>query len=516
MSMIDNTEMQEYATTVEIAIKKIIQASFEQKSDFYFIAMKRLVLPDFLQIYMTDVRIPDAYQMLNFMVSTFSEIGSMPSVSSFVAKFPEHKNIKPLTGLTHEEIEHEVSIVERYLVKGLHAKALLESVRAVRLYGIPETMLSNIRKMYDRENPTVEVEDEDLFENIKRNSEEGVYRLYVNEIDMLTQGITKGYITTIAAYTGGFKTAWAVNIALHNAFEKLHTVYISLEVPKEEICARLTSAYSRIQESPIGSANAIPYQSILHYKHLSETQKSYLKQMQQAYNKNLKPYITICDVNEVSKTDLEEEAFRQMLYKIDDRRPIDILIIDHIGLTKNYTGYAKNGVRVKDEYERINKYVAFFRDMSNSFRTEHGVRRKLSIILLAQINRRGFDGAMKNAEEGGKERVRYSLTAIAEANEIERSSSFVLTIFPNRKDNTAFVQLLKNRNGQPCEDGITTTVDPKFGVFGDAVSIPTDEFEKRIEAMVQKGAEATSSATEETFDLLSDDFDLFEDTDVVY
>ena len=70
--MIDNTEMQEYATTVEIAIKKIIQASFEQKSDFYFIALKRLVLPDFLQIYMTDVRIPEAYQMLNFMVSTFS------------------------------------------------------------------------------------------------------------------------------------------------------------------------------------------------------------------------------------------------------------------------------------------------------------------------------------------------------------------------------------------------------------------------------------------------------------
>ena len=77
-------------------------------------------------------------------------------------------------------------------------------------------------------------------------------------------------------------------------------------------------------------------------------------------------------------------------------------------------------------------------------------------------------------DESNSHHGRYTLTSLAEANEVEKASSYVFTIFANRESNTAFIQLLKNRNGAPLEDGVCAPIEPEYSRFGDLTIVPED------------------------------------------
>ena len=114
-----------------------------------------------------------------------------------------------------------------------------------------------------------------------------------------------------------------------------------------------------------------------------------------------------------------------------------------------------------DANSQINSYTVFFRRLAQSFRTlidnqGHKQVKQLVMILLAQLNREGWKKANRN--EGA-----YDITALADANELERGSFMVFTIYTNenmKARGSAQVQILKNRSGQTMYELAQISVIP--------------------------------------------------------
>jgi hypothetical protein len=109
-----------------------------------------------------------------------------------------------------------------------------------------------------------------------------------------------------------------------------------------------------------------------------------------------------------------ESKFKELdaLAKEETGHGIDLLVIDHVQLLK----FAIEGV---DPTTAINKYVTFFRQMALSWLHE---KRQIAVILLSQANREGIAYAQKN--EG-----QYQMQHVAEASEVERASSYIISVY---------------------------------------------------------------------------------------
>lgn len=70
---------------------------------------------------------------------------------------------------------------------------------------------------------------------------------YIQDFDQVFQSFVGGTLSTIAGKTGLGKSAFATNIAVKNAVNKIPTLIFSLEMSEIEITTRIISIYSRIQ-----------------------------------------------------------------------------------------------------------------------------------------------------------------------------------------------------------------------------------------------------------------------------
>lgn len=477
-NQISNEAFQDIQAGVKDCFLNVLRSCFGENSEQMFLQVKRLCREDFRDTLNSEIAY-NAYEVLCYMKSAFEQMDIFPSAVSFAAKFADYKGITPLNGRLPQELNDDISRIERFVQNSIFARKLFAMASDVRLTGITMETLNLVQTMYDETHKINDPQERDYKKEAEESAKEGIYRLYVDPIDRLTRGFHKGYITTIAAYAGGCKTTWALNAALHNALEGLHVVYMSFEVSSDQMWSKLMSIYSFIRESPIGRKNAIPVQDILSYN-LTPTQKKNLDTLDESWKKKIRPNLTLLDETDIAETDMEEDAVRQLLYTIDDRHPIDLLVIDHITFLKFYNGHGRNPSS-KDEYGKLNNYVAFFRKLATSFRIKDEKPRKLGVILLSQINRKGYEAALKNIDPNSNStQGRYTMTALAEANELDRSSGYVLSIFKSSSSDTALIQLLKNRNGEICEVGVDTQTNLRYGIFGNTENVSNEDFKREV------------------------------------
>lgn len=252
-------------------------------------------------------------------------------------------------------------------------------------------------------------------------------------------------------------TTTAANIVYRNVYENGYNfAYISLEVTRFDLLLNLWCLHSL--HSKFDQSKKIPTKLARDGK-LSQEQKRYLFDViVPDFNNNSKGKLKIIDESNF-KTFSEGEII-QRLEEIDDEfdKKLDGVVLDHANLCKFYSP-------MENTTESTNRYVSLFRRLSNAFRydTETGEMRGLTAILLAQTNRTGW-------HEAAKKNGAYDLTALAEANELERCSSVILTVFHDKNltnANELKVCLLKNRYGQPHADPIITDVYPEYYYVGD-------------------------------------------------
>ena len=297
----------------------------------------------------------------------------------------------------------------------------------------------------------------------------------ISYLDEETTGMQKGSLTTIGAFTGGFKTTFANNIMYNNyMFLKRNICYISLEVDKQIMMGCQFSLHS--YKSPKFNDNPIGYRVFN-----TSIDDTYSKEINAIVNDYFAPSKDKGKMEILDQTDFETFSFaeiKQRLYEFDDKclaaglGHIDMIIVDHINLCK----FVRKENSRDNEYQVGNMYVSFFRKLAVNFRNdrETGSPVPVSILVLAQLNREGFKKAeskIKRSDDGNDNKLgKYDLSALAEFNELERGSSVVFALYTNdflKEEKCVKIQILKNRFGRTLIDsGVDAFIDPDYYYFG--------------------------------------------------
>lgn len=421
--------------------------------------------------------------MLSYLANSYALSGLFPTEDLFKEEFGRYM---PAINAAKELNTHDLKV---YLAEFLDrrrkqfaAREFMRMSAEVGKEGVTDEHFELVRDLYKE---TTDYEEVNIhnFDDLKKIYEERAnkplgLKTYVREIDDKIGGLDPGTVNIIFGWTGSFKTTWALNIAYSNAVKNHYNIaYISLEVPKLDIMFNIISRHSF--EPKFDKYPFIPHDKI-RKNLLSEEQKNYAFDVVWEDFLNSEGRLTILD-----ETDFKTFGFAEIrvrLEELDDKMlaetgyGLDAVVWDHANLFK----FSGAGERNKSQGDIINDYISFIRKLSIAFRKDKktGKFSQLCNIVVAQCNREGW-------KKADKVKGRYELTAISEANEIERAGYRIMSVYTNddmKHTKEARVQLLKNRSGETIYEPIMMFVDPEAYVAGGEIggfsggSVGIDDF----------------------------------------
>lgn len=441
-------------------MKNIIKSIFDSGMQEHVIFIE-----DILSIKLSELE----SQYLSYLLKCFEDVGRFPTEAIFISKFPETETmLKNAVTFSGKDLNFYVDeFIEKRKAKEISSQ-IMDIASRVQEKGLTEEDILQLQSKIKDKGKVIE---EDTFSFSKfgelyhQNKTKKIgLSTGVNYVDEIIGGLDKGTVNTIMAYTSQGKSMFATNIAYKNTYEKDYNVaIISLEVTKAEVQYNILTRHSNLSKF---DKYPFIHKDKIKFGKLNDEEEDYLMNtVIRDYEDNKQGLLFILDEDDFSNFSYSE--IRKKLYNVDDickertGHGLDCLIVDHVGLMK----FSDNSNSAnKSEYSIINDYVSFFRRLTLSFRKyDDGSYSQLTTILLAQANRKGFD-------EATKKKGNYSLTAIAEANEIERSSYRIFSIWTNDELKFAkecMVCILKNRGGQTVQDAFTVKFDGERYVFGD-------------------------------------------------
>ena len=337
------------------------------------------------------------------------------------------------------------------------SNSLLNLANLVKTNGLTESVINKLNYLTKSDTVYIKhtsIEDE-IIDIYKKKIPESGLNTGIKRIDSDTGGLQPGTLVTILGFTGSFKTTWALNIAYNAANNEKNVLYLSLEVTKENIMYNLLSRHSVENKF----TTHIEHLDLKHKK-LSDEDFKYLEHKIYPDYLKLKGKIEIIDETELESYSFFslENKFREIDKILIDKtgHGVDLLVVDHAQLLK----FDQSMKGIGNETNVVNAYISFFRQCAlNWIKTG----RQITVLMLSQSSREGWKEAAKN--EGA-----YKLTALAEANELERASSLVLSVFSSeslKQVKSAKVQILKNRDGNSWSEPMEVFVDPVYYLFGD-------------------------------------------------
>lgn len=395
-------------------------------------------------------------QNINKFIYILKQTKDTPNVETLKKEFPD-LYFDGLQKINDEELDDYINLYISNKKNQYIAKQLYDIASRIKSNGLDEysiTKLNNVTKSDIVSIPYSNIEN-NILEIYKNKVIDSGIKSGVNIIDNEIGGLQPGAITTILGFAGSFKTTWALNIAYNAMLNNKNILYLSLEVTKEHIYYDLLSRHSFDNKFK----KHIEHRD-LKFRKVSEDDFKYLEE-------NIYPDFKKVDGKcyIVDETELEAYSFYSLENKFreieklsieETGHGIDLLVVDHAQLLKFDTSMKGIG----QETNVVNAYVSFFRQCCLNWVKSS---KQISVLILSQASREGWKDAVRH--EG-----KYKLTALAEANELERASSLVLSTFSSeqlKQINEAKVQILKNRDGQVLSEPIEIFVDPKYYVFGD-------------------------------------------------
>lgn len=441
-------------------MKNILKSIFDSSMNDHLI-----LIEDLLSVQLSELE----SQYIDYLLKCFDSVGRFPTENIFISKYPETETmLKNAQVFTGKDLNFYVDeFIEKRKAKQLSSE-IIDIASKVTEQGLTEEDIIKLQSKIKDKGKQVDESSysfANFIDTYKHNKIKKVgLKTGVNYVDDIIGGLDKGTVNTIMAYTSQGKSMWATNIAYKNTYEDNYNVcMISLEVTKSEIQYNILTRHSNLD---IFDKYPFIHKDKIKFATLNDEEEDYLMNtILKEYDENKKGMLFILDEDDFSNFSFSE--IRKKLYQIDDickeksGHGLDALIVDHVGLFKFSDNSNSQG---KSEYSLINDYVSFFRRLTLSFRKyDDGTTSQLATLLLAQANRKGFD-------EATKKKGNYSLTAIAEANEIERSSYRIFSIWVNDELKFAkecMVCILKNRGGQTVQDAFSVHFDGERYVFGD-------------------------------------------------
>ncbi len=285
----------------------------------------------------------------------------------------------------------------------------------------------------------------------------------IKQIDDLNAEFRKGTVNAVMGYTGSYKTLYCTNVCYGAIKKGINTCYVSLEISTSEMYYNFLSRYSN---------EAIFDRKICHtdikFKELSDDDKNYLfHTIVPSFKEELSKHLVVIDETNFSSNTLT--TFDDIFSTVETNfikttgRGVDLVVIDHLNLLKFSDSSGMN------DYSKVNHWMSYFRRNCMNFLKKH---KQVCILVAVQCSRDGYERAKRN---GGT----YSLTGVAEANEVERASENVLAIYSDcslKEHLKAKIQIIKGRNCGETSTPLMISVNPKYYIVSD-----NDEDEENLD-----------------------------------
>lgn len=412
-------------------------------------------------------------QIYKFIDQTVKASTMAPSEELFLKKFSEYTVpfSREETVLSSGDALVQLSLVLSKRKNQQVSSALMKMATSVVENGFTHEDAVKLQSLVQEDNSEQQgvdvTRDVDTFREFYQHKKElpAGLQFFVKDIDAKVGGVAPGMCCVIGGYTGAGKSTWALNIAYQNAKQnKYNIAYISMEMTKEDVLFDLLSRHS--VDKKFDKFPFIGHQKIRNCTMTQDEEEYLMNEILPDYH-STGGMIRILDETDFSS--LSKVELRQKLQEVDDEMiaktgyPLDAVFWDHMNLFK-FSGSNKG----QSEGACINEYVSYTRQLGLNFRRDPstGEKRKLAMFMLAQINREGWKRAVKN-------KGAYDLRSLADANELERASAVVLSIFTDddlkgAKEATAC--LLKNRNGAPLGNTVSLYADFESYTVGDEMA----------------------------------------------
>ena len=267
----------------------------------------------------------------------------------------------------------------------------------------------------------------------------------IETCDNVIHGLEYGLMLTVFGAPGSGKTTLLMNLLYQAISSGYNSVFFTLEVPREFAYLMLLSIHSYREAVELGQ-EPVTYQELLKGS-LSDEREDYVFNVVETSLKKLPGKHTFVEFDDIEKFDyisinsfLSNLAFES-----------DVLILDYIQQLLPYVG--------RDRYEGGQRLV---RDWAR-LGIGKGSHSDRVIIIGSQANREGWKEATKN-------RGQYSIEALAEINQLERESSYIISLFTDddlRQSGETKVCLLKHRQGEVIISPILVSTNYKYMVIGD-------------------------------------------------
>jgi replicative DNA helicase len=258
----------------------------------------------------------------------------------------------------------------------------------------------------------------------------------LNCIDKVCHGIKRGELWIHAAFAGQLKTTFALNWSYNLVTRfKTNVLYFSLEMPYEQIRRQVMTIHSANGKFKAMGYKPLDYRKIRDGE-LTPEEEAFYQIVIEDWTTN--PEYCSFEIrspdHDMSIDDVRLEA--ELVHK---QTEIGLLVLDHGQLLEA----RKKHRRSNDYVNELNSIVRDTKKLALHF--NHG--EKLAVLMLFQINRQGHEEAIKN-------KGKYKSTAIAYANEVEKSADYITTTFlddDHRRNGSTYFTNLKNRENAIIE-----------------------------------------------------------------
>lgn len=427
----------------------------------------------------------DERDVFNYLSKEYKSNKQFPTEEIFLLKFPQYRY--QLTEVDALQINDLRYYRKQFITKHSNifkSKILHKMAIDAAVNGITPEMAETVRKQTSFADEIVESKLSFRERYTRSVRESSGLKTFIEPIDDEIGTIPKGVVCTLAAFTGSFKTTCAVNMAVKNALLGKNIAYISLEVSEEDLEYSVLSLFSNDQRFSRMGYRPIELKKIRQNKLYEDELNFMCDVLEPEYQRVIKPNFHVIDRSRF-KTYSESEIL-DVLYQLDDEKPIDAIFVDHVGelalRSPIYNGNNTGAI--------INKYVSFFGEITVAFRQKDGEKRQVSTVLLAQTNRSGYKEAFNSFKKlnqinrpGNKNQAfntqieGYKLTALSDSNELERFSAIVMTIFVNddmKSAHQVYMQILKTRYGNNLAP-TPVDIEPEYYKFGGDASVDESE-----------------------------------------
>lgn len=277
---------------------------------------------------------------------------------------------------------------------------------------------------------TKEDQESDLYrpklyvEQVETSNLEGL-KTGLTPLDQITNGFLPTSVATIAAYTGEGKSTTCLSIIYSAAKKSKKCVYLSLEMAPEIVWLYLEARYLyEAHQLQITTTDLLQ-------RKLSKEMVEKVKILEPKFIEDIASNVLVLDSSELSKMAYSSSDFWVSRFKKWDRAlgGLDLVCYDHVGQFEKL--YPENGNRI---LKLITDATYRFRDSRN---TAHVA------LWACQANREGWKRACKRNGV-------YDKAAVADLNEVERSSSYLCFLYtPEDKVivQETLVTMIKHRYG---------------------------------------------------------------------